>query len=143
MALKEMYDYLPTVSADADYTLGGSSYEIHPQGVIAEAGTFKQVIHEGDDGSEERISLSDQAVFRVRLSWEVLTGSDSGILYDFYYNPSIAKGRLRSFKWKHPDDGHTYVVRFDCDLERQRKAYDIYGVLNVALKVLGRLADTP
>ena len=70
-----------------------------------------------DDGSEERIGLAGQAIFRVRLNWEVLTGSDSGILYDFYYNPSIAKGRLRSFKWKHPDDGHTYVVRFDCDLD--------------------------
>jgi len=141
MAQKEMYDYLPTVSADANYTLGLTPYGIAPQGVVVEAGEFAQAVHVGDDGSEERVGFSDQAVFHVRLNWEVLTASDAGTLVDFYYNPLIGKGRLRSFKWKHPDDGHTYVVRFDCNMERQRKAYDIYGVLNITLKVLGRIAD--
>jgi hypothetical protein len=50
-------------------------------------------------------------------------------------------GIERSFQWQHPDDGHTYVVRFACDLARERKAYDIYGIMNVKLRVLGRIDD--
>ncbi|HAR98399.1 MAG TPA: hypothetical protein DCS11_05830 [Syntrophus sp. (in: bacteria)] len=141
MALAEMYDYLPTVSPDADYTLGLTPYAIHPQGVVVEEGRKNQVIHVADDNSEERISFSDDAILRVRFTWETLTAAESGTIVDFYYNPLIGNALQRSFKWKHPDDGHTYVVRWDCDLARARKAYDVYGILEVVLRVLGRIAD--
>lgn len=141
MALKEMYDYLQTVTPDVDITLGASPYEIHPQGVIVEAGAKHQAVHEGDDESEERISFSDTAVFRVQLSWETLTGSEAGTIIDFYYDTAKGNARQKTFKWKHPDDGHTYVVRFDCDMARARRNYDVYGIMNIVFKVLGRIAD--
>ena len=59
----------------------------------------------------------------------------------------LRKGRkvtdqsAESFKWTHPTDGHTYVVRFDCDLPRSIRIPEIHGVTNVRLKVLGRIAD--
>ncbi len=127
--------------ADADYTLGYTPYEIHPQGVIVEIGTKNQVVHKGDDGSEERISLSDTSEFTVHLNWDTLTASESGTLMDFWHNAAIGNGIQRSWKWKHPDDGHAYVVRWDCDFPRTRKAYDVYGVMDITLAVLGRVYE--
>jgi len=137
MAAKEMYDYLSSATADVNITLGAGAYEIHPQGVIAEHGTKNAVILEGDDGSEQRVSLSDDSIFHMTLSWEHLTESEAGILFDFYHDSAKGNGRQKSFKWESPWDGHTYVVRFDCDLDRERKAYDVFGFMNVKFKVLG------
>jgi len=67
--------------------------------------------------------------------------SESGTLIDFYYDPNKGNARQKSFKWAHPDDGHVYVVRFDCSMERARKDYDVYGILNIKFRVLGRIAD--
>jgi len=141
MAAKEMYDYLSTVTPDVDITLGAGGYEIHPQGVLTERGTKNQVVHEGDDGSEQRVSLSNDSIFHVELAWDVVTESEAGTLIDFYYDSAKGNGRQKSFKWEHPDDGHTYVVRFDCDMERARKAHDVYGILNIRFKVLGKIDD--
>jgi hypothetical protein len=140
MAAKEMYDYLSPATADVAITLGGGAYEIHPQGVIAEIGIKNQEIHEADDNSEERISFSDDSIFRVQLNWEVVTESEAGTLIDFYYDAAKGNGRGNTFQWEHPTDGHTYVVRFDCDMERVRRAHDIYGILNITLRVLGYVA---
>lgn len=141
MAAKEMYDFLAAAAADVDITLGAGSYEIHPDFVFEERGSVNQVVHIGDDGSEERISLSDEAVFYVSLKWEAVTEAEAGALFDLYFDAAKADGRFNSFKWAHPSDGHTYVVRFDCDLGRQYRAAGVYGVLNVVLKVLGKIAE--
>lgn len=138
---KEMYDYIDIVAPDVDITLGAAPYEIHPQGVVAERGEKNQVIHTGDDLSEERISFSNSSHFIVTLSWEIITESESGTLIDFYYDVAKGNGTYNSFKWAHPDDGHIYVLRFDCSMERARKAHDIYGILNIKFKILGRIAD--
>jgi len=136
MAAKEMYDYLSAATADVAITLGAGAYEIHPQGVIVERGSKYQEIRESDANDEERISFSDDSVFRVVLQWETITESEAGTLIDIYYDAAKANGTVNSFQWAHVD-GHTYVVRFDCDMERQRKNHDVYGILNITLRVLG------
>lgn len=141
MAAKEMYDYLNVVSPDVAITLGAGAYEIHPQGVIVEMGAKNQVVHMADDASEQRVSFDDDSIMWVVLSWEHITESEAGTLIDFYYDSAKGNGRHKSFRWEHPTDGHTYVVRFDCDMERQRKAHDVWGILNIRLRVLGSIAD--
>jgi len=136
MANSEIYDFVSTVTADNDVTL-----TLKPQRTLVETGTKNQIVLLGDDGSEERISLSDTSIFKVRLSWDVLNESDSGTLFDFWNNAAKGNGRLESFKWEHPVDGHTYVVRFDCDIPRTIRVGNLYGVTNITLKVLGRIAD--
>lgn len=142
MSAREMYDYLTTIASDVDYTLGQAPYAIHPQGVITEIGTKNQEVFRGDDGlSRVAISYSDVSVFIAQLQWEILTASESGTLMDFWHNTAIGNGWVNSFKWAHPDDGHIYVVSWDCDFSRQRLAYDIYGILNIQFAVWGRIAD--
>jgi len=141
MANAEMYDYLSTIAADVAITLGAGSYAIHPQGTITETGDKNQIIHTADDDSEERVSLSDNSIFYVTFAWNTITGAESGSLMDLWHDPAKANGRQKSFMWAHPDDGHTYVVRFDCSLPRARRAYDIYGILKISIRVLGRIAD--
>lgn len=102
---------------------------------------MNQVIHLGDDGSEERIALATTVVFFVTLQWDALAAADSGTIMDFYFDAAKGNGRTESFQWDHPTDGHTYVVRFDCDFSRPMKPRFIHQVKNIRLKVLGRIAD--
>jgi hypothetical protein len=142
MAAKEMYDYLPTISPDvSSFTLGVAPYAIVPQGLLPERGVMNQEIHTADDDSEERISFSSAPTFTVPIALETLTESEAGVLYEIYYDPDKANGIEQTFPWLYPD-GHTYVARFDCDLERIRKAAGIYGFADITMRILGRIADT-
>ena len=127
MAAKEMYDYLSIVTPDVDITLGVAPYDINPQGPMPESGTKNQIIHLGDDNSEARISFSNDSIFRAIIGLETLTESEAGTVTDIYYDTAKANARQKSFKWAHID-GHTYVIRFDCDMERVRRQHDIYGI---------------
>lgn len=137
MAAKEMYDYVSTVAPDNAVTLSTPC----PQKILTERGFMNQVIHLGDDGSEERIALATTVVFFVTLQWDALAAADSGTIMDFYFDAAKGNGRTESFQWDHPTDGHTYVVRFDCDFSRPMKPRFIHQVKNIRLKVLGRIAD--
>ena len=132
MANAEMYDYISQATADHDETLS-----VDPQRAIPEIGTKNQIIHLGDDGSEERISLSDDSVFYCSLEWPVLSESDAGTLLDFWHSSSKGNGITKTFKWSHPTDGHTYVVRFAGDLTRDLQLGKIFGVTQVRLKIIG------
>lgn len=130
MASREPYDYVADATADVDVTL-----TIVAQGQVSEISRENTVIHIGDDGSEERIILSATPVFTLSWSWNVLSESDSGTILDLYH--TTAQGRGRSFKCAH--GGHTYVVRFDCDLARVGQHAARYGVPGVVLKILGKV----
>ena len=132
MAAKEMWDFLSEVSPDSSETLS-----VAPQNVLEERGFKNQIIHIGDDGSEERIVFSDSPMFYVKLEWESISESDSGTIIDFFYDPTKGNGRARTFKWAHPSDGHTYTVRFESGLSRLIKP-TIYGIASLELRVLGR-----
>jgi hypothetical protein len=131
-----MYDFLSTVSSDYDYTL-----TLRARGTIIEDGYKNQVIHIGDDNSEERITLSSGSVFYIELPFSTLSESDSGTIFDIYHDPAKANGMGNSFKYT-AYDGHTYVVRFDCKLDRSLgPGSKIWGIPTVRLRVLGRIAD--
>lgn len=136
MANVEIYDYVSTVSADNNQTLA-----VTPQNVIIESGKKNVIIHTGDDESESRIILSAVSVFYVTLTWPTKSSSDIGTLLQFYHDAAYGNGRAESFKWTHPTDGHTYVVRFESDVERQIMVSGLHGIVEVRLKVLGRIVD--
>jgi hypothetical protein len=136
MADKEMYDYLDTVTPD--YTT--TTFSVTPQQVIQEDGHFNQSIHMGADGSEEVVTYSAKKIFYVTLVFPVKTSSDIGTIFDFYFDTAKAYGISRSFKWAHPTDTHTYVVKFRDAMSRSDR-YFYQGISNVRLKVIGRIAD--
>lgn len=135
MAAAEPYDYLPTITADYDYTL-----TIKAQGKITEEGEKKQIIRTGDDFSEERISLSSTSVFYIIVPWKILSASESGTIVELYHNASKANGMVRSFRCS-IYDGHTYVVRFDCKVSRIGQAVSRMEISPIRLRILGRIVD--
>ncbi|MFW9899753.1 MAG: hypothetical protein ACFFDY_00520 [Candidatus Thorarchaeota archaeon] len=134
MAIKELYDYLPTVSADVDQTLS-----INPQSVLTEIITKNDQVQEGDDRSEERAEFTGDFIAYIVIRYDILDDEDSGTTIDFFYNSSKGNGLINSFKFAHPDN-HTYVVRFDTDMTRLMNPTN-YSNKNIRLKVLGRIAD--
>lgn len=126
-----MADYLTTVSPDYSATLS-----ITPQGVVSEESSKSGVIHLGVDGSEERIAFGTTPIFFISFSWNILSESDSGTIFDWYNDSAKANGTQRSFKYSY-GDGHIYTVRFANDLSRVGQAMSRLGVPGVRLKVLG------
>lgn len=137
MAVFCMYDYISTVNPDYSAT----TLSLTPQGVIYEDGSKSVEIHEGHDGSEEAVILSDVSVFTVRLQWNAISASESGDIFDLYHDHAKACATARSFPWQHPTDGHTYVVKFRDNLSRFKQNAAIYGFSTLRLKVMGRIND--
>lgn len=136
MAEQEMYDYLSTVTAD----YATAALAVAPQQILTETGTKKQIIHTADDGSEERIDLSTASIFHLTLIWETLSASEAGTIVDFYHDTAKGNGITRTFKWTHPTDGHTYVVRFAEDINRTIRPANLHGINTIKLRVVGRIA---
>ena len=139
MADKELYDYLSTVTPD--YT--STTLTVSPSEVIIEEGEKSCVILTGDDGSEERIALSNSSIFYVTLRWNNKNSSDAGTIVDFYHDATKGNGMARTFKWTCPVDagGHTYVVRFAGKLNRNISVPGYHTIPDIRLKVVGRIAD--
>ena len=135
MAAKEMYDYLSAVTPD----YAATTLAVTPTRTLTERGNINVVVHEGDDGSEQRVALDADSVFYVDLQWGAITEADAGTILDFFHTHT--SGSLSSFKWTHPTDGHTYVVRFDGPLPRSISANQIHGYASCRFKVLGRIND--
>lgn len=132
MSAREPYDYISIAVPDVDVTL-----VLKAQGEVTEESRENAIIHLGDDESEERIILSSIPVFYASFQWGILSESDSGTILDLYH--TSAQGMGKSFKWTH--GGHTYVVRFDCEMQRTGQSASSYGIPGVRLKILGRIAD--
>lgn len=130
----DMHLYLQTASPDNNVLLN-----ITPQDVFSERGNRHQIIHIMDDGSEERIDLSTKLVFYITLMWENLSRTEASEIFNFWCDEYKGNGITKTFKWTHPIDGHTYVVRFDSDIERSLKVAEIYGFARIQLKVLGKI----
>ena len=136
MAAKEIYDYVSTVVPDYDYTL-----DIAGQDHTIEHGSKNQVVHTADDASDRIVDLSDESIFLVKFPYKYLTEANSGTIFDLYHDEDKANAMGKSFKWDHPQDGHTYVVRFAMDLDRERKLNTNFGLGQIVLKIVGRIAD--
>ncbi len=136
MAAKEIYDYVSTVTADNNETL-----TVVPSEVV-EIGYRNQAIHLGDDETEEVVDLGGgSSMFKVILRWNGKEAADAGTLLDFYHDSTKGNGMADSFKWDHPTDGHTYVVKFRSDVQRAIKELTIFGFTEITLKIMGRIAD--
>ena len=138
MAAKEMWDYLSATPVTPDYN---ATLDVRPQRVLIEDGVKNQIVHLGDDNSEEIISYSTDSVFYVSLQWDALTESDAGTIFDFYHDTAKGNGMARSFKWTNyaeTSDQHTYTVRFASSLPRSVIPGNIHGFANILFKVLGR-----
>jgi len=136
MAAKTMWDYLTVATPDNDVIL-----DVSPNKVIVEDGNKNVAIHTGDDGSEERIALSNTSIFYVTLIWTNRNASDAGTIMDYYHDASKGNGMAESFRWLHgsPADTHIYTVRFAGKLSRQVIANPtvIYSYSSVRLRILG------
>ena len=142
MASSEVYDFIGATTPDYDAFLN-----VTPQRVLTEQGGFSQVSYLGEDGSEVVVDfLPGERVFYFIFNWEALSESEAGTIFDFYFDTAKAFGKLRSFKLTHPTDGHTYIVRFDTQLQRDRMVVNVHRFSPLRLKILGLLAitmDTP
>lgn len=132
MAAKEIWDYVSAATPDYNATL-----EVTPQRVATDGGEKDQMVHQGDDGSEEIIAFTTDPIFYITLLWDKLSEADAGTIFDFYFDTGKGNGMARSFKWSHVDD-HIYTVRFATPLARQWKPANIHGIVNIKLKVLGQ-----
>lgn len=136
MANFEMWDYLTEIVPDYNFTL-----DIKRKMTPKEEGEKNQVVHLGDDDSEEIISFSDNSIFYVNIPWDMLKESESGTIYDIYHDSTKANGIARSFKWNHygeRTDQHTYTVRFALKMSRTLMSGDVHSMQNIRLKILGR-----
>ena len=144
MANIEMADFLSTVTPDST----AATFSLASQRTLIEEGIKNTVVHYGDDGSEERISLGTTgiSIFYVTQSWDVLDESDAGTIIDQYHNALKGDGMSKSFKWVNlaepSTSRHVYVARFDSNVPRQIEVGQIYGVTNIKLKILGNSSDT-
>lgn len=127
-----MADYLSVKAPDYSTT----SLELSPQDVLTETATRNQVVHEMDDGTKEVISLSENNIFTVTLSWEVLTEEEADTLFDFWIDSDKANGYANTFKWEHPTDSHIYVARFASDISKDIST-SIYGIASIDLCIEG------
>ena len=139
MASKEIYDFVNTVTPD--YTT--TTLTLSPSDIIFEEGEKSNIILTGDDGSEERIALSNTSIFYVTLSWNMRNASDAGTIIDFYHDSAKGNGTTRTFKWQCPASagGHTYVVRFAGKLNRKIQITQHHNIPDVRLRIVGRIAD--
>lgn len=134
MAAFEMWDFITSTGA-ADTT---GALDVTPQRVLPEASVKHQIVHLADDDSEETISLSNKSIFYTTLQWGALTESDAGTIFNFWHSTGLGNGIVRSFRWPHPTDGHTYTVRFANAMTRVRRLGNIHSVASIRLKILGR-----
>jgi len=136
MSEYEIYDYLETVAPDKAVTLTTVA-----QQVIKHRATRAQAIHTPDEGPEERVGLSEQLVIDVTAIFKKLTAAEQAEIMDMFLNTDKGNIRLNSFYWSGHTDGHTYVVRFNCDAQWDINQPTIYGYPAVDFRVLGRKAD--
>jgi hypothetical protein len=134
MAEKEIYDYISTATPDNDVTM-----TLAARGAVTERTTKNQIIHLGVDGSEERITISSTVIAYLEYPFSALSNSDAGTVFDFWHDAAKGNGKVESFKLDYTD-GHTYVVRFESDMDRVRTLGNFQS-MSVVFKILGRIDD--
>lgn len=129
-----MHSYLTTVTPDYATT----TLSIKPHGDLSEEGGRKVSMQEMDDGKKEAIMLGGATSFRVPIEWLKLSETNSATIMDFWLDTAKGAFGSRTFKWLHPTDGYTYVVRFDSSTPPKRTLRENrYDVKNATLIVEG------
>jgi len=127
-----MFNYLSNATPDVTDTLS-----INPRGTMTEYIEFEQFVDITDDYTEERGTLNNEKAFKVTIPFSALTETDADTVFDLYHNSSKANGKENSFVWQHPTDGHSYVVRFDCNLQHSRHYPQYSSYSQLTIRVLG------
>jgi len=127
----KMAGYLPYKEPDYD-----AEFPDLPVRSLSESIDAEYRVIETEDDDEERVAVSE-VFFIVTLDFPHLRKSQVALLYDFYLNENKANGKINSFKWTHPTDDCTYVVRFDTDLESELKRGFYTEEFSIDLRVLG------
>lgn len=118
----------------ADYT--ATQFDVAPQGVLVEDGDYDQEEIKYDGGSSQIITRGGGVpYFYFRLSWSVLRKADADKIFDFFFDPTKAKGRARTFEFPHPTDGEVYIVRFASKVTRSIRLHR--GFKEITLLVVG------
>ena len=84
---------------------------VAPHNTVTYAAGRHQKIILFDQTDESRISIDSDYVFFSDVQWELIPATNSGIVTDFLLSWDKGNGITRSFKWEHPTDSETYVVR--------------------------------
>ena len=129
-----MATFLSVKAADVNTTL-----ELIPQGSLTDASDFIQTSHEADDGTIIVTTFSDQSYFDVTLQWDILTTAEAESIISLWQS---TVGREKTFYWKHPTDGSTYVVRFMSPPTRVQTGniFNYRGINSITLRVEGKKA---
>ena len=136
MSAEEMYDSLSVVAADVDYTL-----DVKPHQVLTERVRRNQVIHKGDDSSKQVITLDGGAdEWETILIFTKISESEAGTILNSFTDSAKGDGIANTFKWAHPSDGHTYVVRHASpDLPRGLYPEGRFGYGEIRFYVEGKI----
>ena len=124
-------------AATPDCTAGTLS--VTPHNTISYTPARMQKVITFDGPQESRISIDDDYSFMIDVQWELLPASNSGQVIDFLLGWDKANGIVRSFKWYHPTDGYTYVVRATKLPSIVHQPPDFYNI-STSFKILGVIA---
>ncbi len=127
----KMANYLPY--KEPDYN---AEFPDLPVESLSESINAEYKIAETEDNDEERVAISEP-FFIVTLDFPHLRKSQIAMLFDFYFDEDKTNGKVNTFKWVHPTDGCTYVVRFDTDLENSFRRGFYTDNFSIDLRVLG------
>ncbi|MCG7853868.1 MAG: hypothetical protein MIO92_15210 [Methanosarcinaceae archaeon] len=138
MANKEIYDYLPTVTADYTSTVLSVSCQID----IEESAYKDQVDHEFYGGGITTVNLSENIWFEGYLQWPSgISSSDAGTILDFYADSAKADMKRKSIYWLHPLDGHVYVIKFRGPLSRKWIKEGVLSIPAIPIRIIGKKVD--
>lgn len=113
---------------------------IKPKGKLVERPYRNQKLFEMDDFDEVIVTHSEDVLFEVTIPFNTLSNADSETILGLYMDISNAYGMEYSFKWLHPKDTKTYVVRFGSNLSRTIKFNHWHRYKSFKLHVLGTFA---
>ncbi len=139
MSIVTIWDFVGDLAADYSAT----EFTVDPQDVIPISGEKDIEIHKFPGRSEERIIMSEDSRFWVKLQWRYLSEADHSTIFDFYHDSAKGCATAKSFYWVPPTQysSHIFTVRFDCKWESFLQNYKNYGIANLLLAVLGRKAE--
>lgn len=138
MSVSTIADFVDVETPDYDAALSVSA-----QVEVGEEGGFIEEVFDadsGDDADAQTVRMNSDPQFFFTLQFPRKSAADLGTLWDWYFDTAKASGTSRSFKWTHPVDGNTYVVKFADRLTRGVRTF-YQGVTRVRLKVIGKAAS--
>ena len=127
-------DHLNIVTPDCT----SGTLSVAPHNTVTYAAGRHQKILIFDEVDESRISIDDDYVFFTDIKWELIPASNSGIVIDYLLSWDKGNGIARSFKWQHPTDGETYVVRATKLPSIIHQPPDYFNI-SVSVKILGTI----